>query len=82
MTTATQPECDTCHKILAIAQAVVMVVADVTYVSLLRFHAADDCHSALVPFAVNGGRPGACPASLSAWLAMSWSQPHAAARGQ
>ena len=43
--------------------------------SALRFHAADDCHSALVPFAVNGGRPGACPASLSAWLAMSWSSP-------
>ena len=37
MTTATQPECDTCHKILAIAQAVVMVVADVTYVSFQRF---------------------------------------------
>ena len=37
MTTANQPECDTCHKILAIAQAVVMVVADVTYVSFQRF---------------------------------------------
>ena len=35
MTTTTRPECDTCHKVLAIAQAVVMVVAGVTYVVCL-----------------------------------------------
>ena len=32
MTTTTRPECDTCHKVMSIAQAVVMVVAGVTYV--------------------------------------------------
>ena len=32
MTTTTRPECDTCQKVLSIAQAVVMVVAGVTYV--------------------------------------------------
>ena len=31
----TQPECDTCHKPLSVAQAVVMVVAGVTYVLCL-----------------------------------------------
>ena len=31
MTTITRPECDTCHKVMSIAQAVVMVVAGVTY---------------------------------------------------
>ena len=31
MTTTTRPECDTCHKVMSIAQAVVMVVAGVTY---------------------------------------------------
>ena len=35
MTTTTRPECDTCHKTLSIAQAVVMVVADVAYVLCL-----------------------------------------------
>ena len=35
MTTATRPECDTCHKVMSIAQAVVMVVAGVTYVLCL-----------------------------------------------
>ena len=29
MTTTTRPECDTCQKVLSIAQAVVMVVAGV-----------------------------------------------------
>ena len=33
--TTTRPECDTCHKVLAIAQAVVMMVAGVTYVVCL-----------------------------------------------
>ena len=32
MTTKTRPECDTCHKVMPIAQAVVMVVAGVTYI--------------------------------------------------
>ena len=36
MTTTTRPECDTCHKVMSIAQAVVMVVAGVTYVVCLR----------------------------------------------
>ena len=31
----TQPECDTCHKPLSVAQAVVMVVAGATYVLCL-----------------------------------------------
>ena len=31
----TRPECDTCQKVLFIAQAVVMVVAGVTYVVCL-----------------------------------------------
>ena len=35
MTTITRPECDTCHKPLSVAQAVVMVVAGVTYVLCL-----------------------------------------------
>ena len=35
MATATRPECNTCHKAMTIAQAVVMVVADVTYVLCL-----------------------------------------------
>lgn len=35
MTTTTRPECDTCHKAMSIAQAVVMVVAGVTYVLCL-----------------------------------------------
>ena len=35
MTTTTRPECDTCHKVLSIAQAVVMVVAGVIYVVCL-----------------------------------------------
>ena len=35
MTTTTRPECDTCHKTLSIAQAVVMVIAGVTYVLCL-----------------------------------------------
>ena len=35
MTTTTRPECDTCHKVMSIAQAVVMVVAGVTYVLCL-----------------------------------------------
>ena len=35
MTTPTRPECDTCHKVMTIAQAVVMVVAGVTYVMCL-----------------------------------------------
>ena len=35
MTTRTRPECDTCHKVMSIAQAVVMVVAGVTYVLCL-----------------------------------------------
>ena len=30
MTTTTRPECDTCHKVMTIAQVVVMVVAGVT----------------------------------------------------
>ena len=29
MMTKTRPECDTCHKVMSIAQAVVMVVAGV-----------------------------------------------------
>ena len=32
MTTTIRPEYDTCHKVMSIAQAVVMVVAGVTYV--------------------------------------------------
>ena len=32
MTTTTRPEYDTCHKVMSIVQAVVMVVAGVTYV--------------------------------------------------
>ena len=32
MTTTTRPEYDTCHKVMSIAQAVVMLVAGVTYV--------------------------------------------------
>ena len=35
MTTTTRPECDTCQKVLSIAQAVVMVVGGVTYVMCL-----------------------------------------------
>ena len=35
MTTATRPECDTCHKVMTIAQAVILVVAGVTYVLCL-----------------------------------------------
>ena len=35
MTTTTRPECDTYHKTLSVAQAVVMVVAGVTYVLCL-----------------------------------------------
>ena len=35
MTTRTRPECDTRHKIMSVAQAVVMVVAGVTYVMCL-----------------------------------------------
>ena len=35
MTTTTRPECDTCHKVMSIAQAVVMVVGGVTYVMCL-----------------------------------------------
>ena len=35
MTARTRPECDTCHKVMSIAQAVVMVVAGVTYVLCL-----------------------------------------------
>ena len=34
-TTKTRPECDTCQKVMSIAQAVVMVVAGVTYVLCL-----------------------------------------------
>ena len=37
MTTPTHPECETCNKVMSIAQAVVMVVAGVTYVSFQRF---------------------------------------------
>ena len=33
--TTTRPECDTCHKPLSIAQAVVMAVAGVNYVLCL-----------------------------------------------
>ena len=33
--TTTHPECNTCHKALAISQAVVMVVAGVNYVLCL-----------------------------------------------
>ena len=33
--TTTRPECDTCHKVLSIAQAVVMVVGGVTYIMCL-----------------------------------------------
>ena len=32
MTTTIRPEYDTCHKVMTTAQAVVMVVAGVTYV--------------------------------------------------
>ena len=32
MTTTTRPECDTFHKVMSISQAVIMVVASVTYV--------------------------------------------------
>ena len=35
MTTATQPKCDNCGKSLSIVQAVVSVVADVTFVLCL-----------------------------------------------
>ena len=35
MATSTRPECDTCHEVMTIAQAVVMVVADVTDVLCL-----------------------------------------------
>ena len=35
MRTKTRPECDTCHKVMSIAQAVVMVVAGVTYILCL-----------------------------------------------
>ena len=35
MTTTTRPECDTCGKVMSVAQAVVMVVAGVTYVMCL-----------------------------------------------
>ena len=35
MTTRTRPECDTCHKVLSVSQAVVMGVADITYVLCL-----------------------------------------------
>ena len=35
MTTTTRPECDTCHKPLSVTQALVMVVAGVTYVLCL-----------------------------------------------
>ena len=35
MTTRIRPECDTCQKILSVAQAVVMVLAGVTYVMCL-----------------------------------------------
>ena len=35
MTTATHPKCDTCRKGLSITQAVVLVVAGVTYVLCL-----------------------------------------------
>ena len=35
MTTKTRPECDTCHQVRSIAQAVVMVVAGVTHVLCL-----------------------------------------------
>ena len=35
MATATRPECDTCHKVMSIAQAVILVVAGVTYVLCL-----------------------------------------------
>ena len=41
MTTTTRPECDTCHKVMSIAQAVVMVVAGVTYVLCLDCPLAD-----------------------------------------
>ena len=32
MTTTIRPEYDTCHKVMSISQAVIMVVASVTYV--------------------------------------------------
>ena len=35
MMTKTRPECDTCHQVMTIVQAVVMVVAGVTYVLCL-----------------------------------------------
>ena len=35
MTTPTRPECDTCHKVMTIAQAVAMVVVGVTSVMCL-----------------------------------------------
>ena len=35
MTTTTRPECDISHKVIPIAQAVVMVVAGVTHVLCL-----------------------------------------------
>ena len=35
MTTTTRPECDTCGKVMSVAQAVVMVVGGVTYVVCL-----------------------------------------------
>ena len=35
MTTTTQPKCDTCRKMLSMAQAVVALVAGVTYVLCL-----------------------------------------------
>ena len=33
--TTTRPECDTCGKVMSVTQAVVMVVAGVTYVMCL-----------------------------------------------
>ena len=35
MTTTTRPECDTCGKVMSVAQAVAMVVGGVTYVVCL-----------------------------------------------
>ena len=35
MTTTTRPECETCGKVMSVAQAVVMVVGGVTYVVCL-----------------------------------------------
>ena len=35
MATATRPECDGCHKVMTISQAVVMVVSGVNYILCL-----------------------------------------------